>query len=153
MTIPPLRREALLPRIDGITKNLKRLREFGARPRKEFLENEDLFDLAQHHLRLALEGVFHIASHILSRIPGTRATGYREIALALGVADIVDRTFAEGALVKMAGYRTRLTHFYHEITPEELYAILQDNLGDIETFLGAIKQVLEHAEKYGFAVE
>ena len=106
MTIPPLRREALLPRIDGITKNLKRLREFGARPRKEFLENEDLFDLAQHHLRLALEGVFHIASHILSRIPGTRATGYREIALALGVADIVDRTFAEGALVKMAGYPT-----------------------------------------------
>ncbi|TSC77535.1 MAG: hypothetical protein G01um101433_562 [Parcubacteria group bacterium Gr01-1014_33] len=153
MNIPPLRREAVMPRIDGITRNIKRLREFGARPREEFLKNEDLFDLSQHHLRLALEGIFHIASHILSRIPGARATGYREIAIALGTHGIVDMAFAEDTLAKMAGYRTRLTHFYHEITPEELYSIIQNNLDDIGKFLRSIKEVLENSEKYGFTVE
>ena len=153
MTIPPLRREAIIPRLDGITKNIQRLQKIGAHPLQEFQESEDLFDLAQHHLRLALEGVFHIASHLLSRIPGARATEYREIALALGEQKIVDLAFAENQLAKMAGYRTRLTHFYHEITREELYGIIHNDLGDIETFLHQIKRILEHPEQYGFSIE
>jgi len=151
--IPPLHREAILPRIDGITKNLARLRAIGQHPFEEFVENEDLFDLAQHHLRLALEGVFHIASHLLSRVPGARATEYREIALALGEYKLVDRAFAEDRLAKMAGYRIRLTHFYHEVTREELYDLIHNNLGDIETFLGFVKRILENPGEYGFSLE
>ena len=31
----------------------------------------------------------------------------------------------------MAGYRNRLVHFYHEITPNELYEICRTQLGDV----------------------
>ena len=58
MTLP-LEREAVLPRIDGIRKNIQRLQKLGELPLEDFQEG-DSFDLAQHHLRLALEGVFHI---------------------------------------------------------------------------------------------
>ncbi|HDN17758.1 MAG TPA: DUF86 domain-containing protein, partial [Candidatus Bathyarchaeota archaeon] len=34
-------------------------------------------------------------------------------------------------LTKMAGYRNRMTHFYHEITSEELYNICRDHLDEI----------------------
>lgn len=32
----------------------------------------------------------------------------------------------------MAGYRNRMVHFYDEVTPEELYQIVQDDIKDIE---------------------
>ncbi len=35
----------------------------------------------------------------------------------------------------MAGYRNRLTHFYDEVTPEELFKILTTQITDIESVL------------------
>ena len=37
-------------------------------------------------------------------------------------------------LEKMAGYRNRLVHYYKEISNEEIYEILQNDLGDLEKF-------------------
>ena len=31
----------------------------------------------------------------------------------------------------MAGYRNRLTHHYDEVTPEELFGIVTERLGDV----------------------
>jgi len=45
-------------------------------------------------------------------------------------------------LVPIAGYRNRLTHFYYEITDEELYEILINDLEDIERFTQAIQAFL-----------
>lgn len=149
----PLRKEAILPRIDGVSRNIERLQKLAKSPLTEFERREDVFDLAQHHLRLALEGVFHIGSHLLSRIPGKRATSYRDIAKLLAEAGIVEQKFAKDVLVKMAGYRTRLTHFYHDVTPKELIEIIHNNLSDIEVFLQAVKRVLKDPQKFGFTLE
>jgi len=46
-------------------------------------------------------------------------------------------------LVPIAGYRNRLVHFYQEITPEELYEIIQNDLPDIEGFMKEIENFLE----------
>ena len=45
-------------------------------------------------------------------------------------------------LEKMAGYRNRLVHYYKEISSEELYEILQNDLGDLEKFLKEIEKFL-----------
>ena len=84
MTKLPLLREAIMPRVDGIYKDLKKLRELVARGPAEFQEETETFALAQHHLRFALEGVLHISAHILSRLEGGRAREYAEIATRLG---------------------------------------------------------------------
>lgn len=149
----PLRKESLIPRIDGITNNLKKLRELGENPLSEFEKHGDVFDLSQHHLRLALEGVFHIGSHILSRLSGARATSYKEIAVNLGEKGIVEISFANNQLIKMAGYRTRLTHFYHDVTPKELYEIIHNNLSDIESFLSVVKEIILNPQKIGLKIE
>ena len=119
----PLEREAILPRIDGIRKNLERLERLGKLPLKKFSAGDD-FDLVQHHLRLALEGVFHIGSHILSRAPGGRADQYKEIAIKLCELGIVDKKFASTKLVKMAGLRNLLVHQYADIEAKQLYQIV-----------------------------
>lgn len=148
----PLKKEAILPRIDGIQKNIKVLRELGILPDSEFF-TDAVQDRAHHNLRLALEGVFNMTAHILSRIPGARATEYKQMALKLGEAGVVDREFAKTKLFEMGGFRNRLTHFYAEVTANELANVIRNDLGDIEKFLGYMKALLEHPDKFGLAVE
>lgn len=147
-----LQRESIEPRLDGMQKDIVLLRQFAQLPFNEFT-NDIVVDRAQLHLRYALESVFNISSHILSRLPGGRYTEYKEMARKMGEQGIVPRTFADEVLVKMAGYRNRLTHFYAEVTARELYDILQHHLTDIETFLSYIKAVLQDPEKFALKLE
>ncbi len=148
----PLLKESLLPRIDGMQKNLALLEKFGKMPIEEF-EKDEILDRVQHNLRLVLEGVFNITSHILARIPGARETEYKRMARKLGEIGVVEKKFAETVLVEIAGYRNRLTHFYAEIKATELHQICQTRLQDIEAFLTAIKKLLADPGKFGLSVE
>ncbi len=149
---PALEREVLLPRLDGIRKNLQRLTALAALPIEQFC-TEDPYALAQHHLRLALEGVFHIGSHILSRLPGGRAVEYKEIARKLGALGVVPRDFSERALVAMAGMRNMLVHQYADIDAKRLHTILNTHLGDFDFFLTAIKNVIAQPNQLGLTIQ
>ncbi|MBI2444362.1 MAG: DUF86 domain-containing protein [Candidatus Magasanikbacteria bacterium] len=153
MPILPLLREAVIPRLDGILKDIKKLRELHRRGPEEFVKKEDTFALAQHHLRLALEGVFHIGAHVLSRLEGGRAREYAELAVRLGELGVVPKEFAESKLVPMAKMRNLLTHFYAEVEAGRLYDVLAKDIDDIEIFLQAIKHLFEHPDRLGLAVE
>jgi len=147
-----LKRQAIVPRLDGIQRDMKKLFTLGQLSFSEF-EQETNFALAQFYLRQVLEGMFHIGSHILSRFPGSRSTEYKEIALQLGEVGIVEKPYAKNTLKEMAGYRNRLTHFYADITPEELFNIINNKLADVETFLSAIKKLLNQPERFGLSLE
>lgn len=123
---------------------------------EEFVKKKEQFALVEHYLRRALEAVFDIAGHIVSRFPyspGKRPKTMRELAEALGAKNVVKVEFASGALVKMAGYRNRMVHFYDEITPSELYGIATKNLEDLETFASAAVAALDQPQKLDLTVE
>lgn len=143
-----IEQDVVLKRIGGIQAELRELETLSQEPLEKFRDGVG-FKLAQYHLHRALEGVFHISAHILSRIPGAQATEYKELAQKLGEYGIVEKTFATEKLVAMAKYRNRLVHFYAEITPEELYGILKNNLGDFDIFLSAVRKALERPEIEG----
>jgi len=44
---------------------------------------------------------------------------------------------------KMAGYRNRMVHFYHEITPEELHEICLNHLDEIRLLLDRMLQSIK----------
>lgn len=152
MTTRGIEKDVIIVRINGIQGEIAELEKLAATSFEEFQRGVG-YQLAQYHLHRALEGVFNIASHILSKIPGVQATQYKELAVKLGDAGIVDPGFAGTRLVQMAKYRNRLVHFYAHVSPEELYAVLQNDLGDFAVFLSAIKKVLEHPEQFGLTVE
>ncbi|MDO8729300.1 MAG: DUF86 domain-containing protein [bacterium] len=147
-----IEKDVVVKRINGIQQELAELRELGKLPCDQFQENKG-FELGQYHLHRALEGVFNIGSHILSRISGGQATQYSEIALKLGEHSIVDKTFAKEKLVSMAKYRNRLVHFYAEVTLDEICKIIKEDLGDFEIFLSCVKKVLENPDEFGLTVE
>lgn len=146
----PLEKETILVRVNGIQGELSELRRLAKISLNDFSPG-DPYKLAQYHLHRALEGVFHISAHLLSRLPGGGGGGtYKEMAKLLGEKGIVTMEYASNNLKKMAGYRNRLVHFYSEITPQELHQILNNNLEDIEVFLKAVKSVLQDPKKFGF---
>lgn len=147
-----LDKDTVLKRINGIQNEVSELVKIAKIPFSEFKEGVG-FKLAQFHLHRALEGVFHISGHLLSRIPGGQASEYKEMAEKLGEYGIVEKDFASTTLVKMAGYRNRIVHFYAEISPKEIYKIINDNLVDFHTFLKGVKKVLERPEKFGIKKE
>lgn len=153
MNMRVLKTQSVMPRVDGILRDVEKLRRIGTLPFDQFAAGEEHIVFAQFYLRQALEGIFHIGTHILARLNGGRSTEYKDIAKRLGEHGIVEKEFAERNLVAMAGYRNRLTHFYAEVTPKELHTILQKNLNDFEVFLSAVKNVFEHPERFGLRVE
>ncbi len=147
MTLP-LDKDTILRRINGIQQETAELKKLASIPFGDFKDGVG-FKLAQFHLHRALEGIFHISAHILSRIPGGQATEYKEMARKCGEYGIVPKDFSLRALSEMAGYRNRLVHFYAEISPEEIYDIINNRLGDFDTFLKGAKNVWENPEKFG----
>jgi len=123
---------------------------------EEFERNKEKFAVAEHFLRRALEAVFDIGGHIISRFPyspGKRPKTFKEIALELGEKRVVDSKFAKDKLVEMAGYRNRMVHFYDEITPKELYLIITKDLKDLDMIASAIIAVANNPEQFDLSIE
>ena len=156
MTTVPLSKTKIETKLALIREALSKLEKLRVMSKSKFIGESINFITAEHYLRRALEAVFDIAGHILSRFPyspGKRPITYKEIAVVLGEKRIVDNKFANESLVKMAGYRNRLVHHYSEVTKEELYDIIQSNLVDLDVFAKAIVNILENPQKVGLEVD
>lgn len=137
-----IKKQTILDRIGIIENSLRKLEASKSLPFDNFLEGEN-FAITEHYLRYALEAAFDICAHILSRIHGAQVDEYKQMALEMGRKKIVSMDFAEEKLYKMAGYRNRLTHFYFEISPKEMYEIVQNRLDDFRVFLKYIKKLIK----------
>jgi len=131
-------------RLTRIAKSIDRLERLARTPKDDFLSpDSDLPAIAESHLRRSLEAVFDVGRHLLAKSGRPElAFEYKSIATNLARLGIVPSDL-EDALIKMAGYRNRLVHFYHEVTDEELYSIIRNNLGDLRRFVAAIKSYLD----------
>lgn len=137
--------------LDRIEKNLSLIQEyllelgkFSALSEPDFLADKRNPAAAESYLRRALEAMFDIARHILAKSYGSKELEYKKIALELGAKGVVDESYSL-ILVKMAGYRNRLVHFYQEVGPEEILHIIRNYRDDIQRF---IKEIAFFIEKY-----
>lgn len=144
----PLNREALHSRISFIEESLQSLERFQGISFEDFHANPDNFRIAFFDLHRALEAVMDIGSHLLSRIPGARPTSYKDIPRLLEKYKIITPEYAKNRLIRMAGYRNRMVHFYGEITEEEIYKIIQEELQDFSAFLSFVSNVLKEPSKF-----
>ena len=112
-----------------------------------FLTDPRTIAAAESYLRRGLEALLDLGRHILAKGFAIAATEYKSIALELGRVGILDANEVK-ALSRMAGYRNRMVHFYHEVGDEELYQICTAHLGEIEDILARLEHWLrQHPEK------
>lgn len=133
MVISSLNIARVLELLRFIETCLKELRPFSTMTVEEFLHDKKNPPFVESYLRRALEAVFDIGRHILAKTYGFKDIEYKAIAKGLGGKGIIPKELSE-TLYIMAGYRNRMIHFYREVTPEELYHIVANNLKDFESF-------------------
>ncbi|MCD5406449.1 MAG: DUF86 domain-containing protein [Desulfotomaculum sp.] len=124
-----------------ITQYLQELQQLSQLPKEQFLNSRNAA-AAESYLRRTLEAIFDIGRHILAKNGKINiALEYKGIAFGLREMDIISLELGE-QLIKMAGYRNRLVHFYHQVSDEELYEIINTNLEDIKSFKAQILKYL-----------
>jgi uncharacterized protein YutE (UPF0331/DUF86 family) len=102
---------------------------------------------AESYLRRALEALLDLGRHILAKGYGMGVTEYKEVAVQLGQQGVLPVEDA-ALLNRMAGYRNRLVHFYHEVMPGELYEICATRLADLQHLADSFRDWLRaHPEK------
>ena len=106
---------------------------------EEFTSDRRNILAADAALRRGLEALFDVARHLLAKGCGVGSLEYREVAKRAGDHGLVDDRSLAARFVKMAGYRNRLTHHYDEVTPAELFAVVSEHLGDLETIAEALR--------------
>ncbi len=89
-------------------------------------------------LRRGIEALFDTARHLLAKAHGRGGLEYREVARLASDLGLVSPDLAD-AMVKIAGFRNRLAHYYDEVTPVELFGVISTRLGELEALTGALR--------------
>jgi len=126
-------------RASWVLEMIGALRELPIQSKDEFLQNKHHIAAAESYLRRSLEALFDIGRHILAKKFAFPATEYKEIAKGLSDKNVIVGIEAEW-MRKMAGYRNRMVHFYHENTPDELQEICLNHSGEIRILLERMLQ-------------
>ncbi len=138
----PVDRILVKQRLALIGEYLGELAALSQLTKEDFLDKRTAAS-AESFLRRSLESIFDIGRHIIAKNGGTNiAREYKGIAQGLKNLGIINDSLY-GQLLKMAGYRNRMVHLYHQITDEELYAIIKENLGDIRHYVKDIQEYLD----------
>ncbi len=147
MTVAPIRAEIVTEKVSYVREMVAALRLLPLADFEAFSADSRNAAAAESYLRRALEALFDLGRHILTKAFTVAPVEYKEIAQSLAKQGVLPESEA-GLLREMAGYRNRMVHFYHEIGTEELYTICRDGLADLERITGALVSWLrEHPDK------
>jgi uncharacterized protein YutE (UPF0331/DUF86 family) len=147
MTSAPIRAAIVTEKLSYIREMVEALRNLPLSSQDDFSSDVRNAAAAESYLRRALEGLFDLGRHMLTKGFAVAPTEYKEIAAILTRKGILSKEHGR-ILREMAGYRNRMVHFYNEIGEEELYHICRDELTDIEAIADALTTWLrEHPHK------
>ncbi|HYG62788.1 MAG TPA: DUF86 domain-containing protein [Thermoanaerobaculia bacterium] len=126
-------------RLGLVESGLRDLRALPVDSFETFLEDFRNAAAAESLLRRTIEALLDTARHLLAKQFGEGTLEYKKVAqLAVEHGLVLDPETGK-RFVLIAGYRNRLTHFYDQVTPEELYGILREELGDLESIVAELR--------------
>ena len=137
MTPSQIRATVVAERISWIRKMTGSIENLPIADYDQFLSDPRNCAAAESYLRRAIEALLDLSRHILSKGFAIVVTEYKDIGIRLSEEGVL--TQAHGAtLRKIAGYRNRMVHFYHEVSQKELYQLCTTNMKDIGIILEAL---------------
>jgi len=147
MTPTRIRTSVVSERAAWVRSMLQSIQDLPMDSYAQFVSDPRNVASAESYLRRGIEALLDLGRHILAKGFGCAVTEYKDIGNKLAEVNIIpdDRV---ARLRKIAGYRNRMVHFYHEITQEELYTICTRSITDIEEILkNLIKWIQDNPEK------
>ena len=137
MTPGTIRGSIVGERVAWVRQMLDGLRQLPLHSIESFRQDPRNPAAAESYLRRAIEALLDLGRHILAKGFGVAAAESKDIADGLVKAGVL--ADEDGSVLrKMAGYRNRMVHFYHEVSTEELYRLCSERSSDIDRLCGAL---------------
>jgi uncharacterized protein YutE (UPF0331/DUF86 family) len=127
-------------RLEIVDVSLSHLRSLPAGSLAEFLADPRNPAAAESNLRRAIEALLDIARHLLAKAFAEGPLEYRQVARRAAETGLVLERGVGETFYLLAGYRNRLTHFYAEVTSEELFEIVSQRLDDLSAVAAELRQ-------------
>jgi len=121
----------VLDRLGRVEASLAEIRRLPLDSLESFQSDSRNVWTAESCLRRSLEALLDVGRHLVAKLAGIGVSEYEAVGRSLGENGVVDKAAAD-LLIKLAGYRNRMVHFYHEVTTAELFSICADDLQDVE---------------------
>lgn len=128
-------------RLQEIDRNLEILERLKETDKKKFINNPEIFKLAERCLEVNIQAIIDICHHIIADDNLTRPRDNKHALKIIAAQKIIPLTFAK-RIEPMVGLRNILVHEYIEIDPEQVYQHLQ-NINGFRTFQKHIVKYLE----------
>lgn len=128
-------------RLAWVDRMLGEIRALPLDSKPEFMRDSRNVWAAESCLRRSLEALFDMGRHIAAKGFGEAVTEYKEIAFVLNRHNVISASELE-LMAKLAGYRNRLVHFYHDVSADELFEICSVHLGDVEQIVNVLRSWL-----------
>ncbi len=128
-------------RLAWVDRMMKEIRALPLESKSAFMQDSRNIWASESCLRRALEALFDMGRHIAAKGFGEGVTEYKEIVSTLGRYHVISSADLE-LMLKLAGYRNRLVHFYHDVSADELFEICASHLGDVEQIASSLRSWL-----------
>ncbi len=135
-------RDVLSARLNSLEDYLAELRPFAEWSEDAFVAEPGLHHLAERFLHLACEAVADAAHHVIADLGLRQPTSYRDAIVVLADEGFLSPELA-GRLQDWMGFRNVLVHLYLQIDHRRAFRAIRDELGDLESFAGAMARFLE----------
>jgi uncharacterized protein YutE (UPF0331/DUF86 family) len=142
MTPRSVSQRIVVDRLALVDKLLSKIQQLPLANLTDFLADDRNVAASESNLRRALEALMDVGRHILAKGFASGVTEYKEIVAALHHHQVLTDAEAK-QMHKMAGYRNRLVHLYHEVSEAEIYEICTTHLADIVMIRNAYQRWLD----------
>lgn len=134
-------KKKVLDKLQIIQETLLKLVTLSRLSEEEFLLDFRNYDSTKYNFIKVIEAIIDISNHIIARkglgVPRTFSDAFE----ILNKAGLISKEESE-IYKRMARFRNRLVHFYHEVDENEVYIILKNNLEDIRSFVNFVEKIL-----------
>jgi len=135
--VAPVDRAKLRSHLDFVRGNVRRLEQIRSGGRPAFLEDEVSQAAVARWLQTAIEALIDIANHVIAREGMGVPRAYSETMEILIREEVLPNDRRE-AFLAMVRFRNRIVHLYDEVHPDEVWSILDNDLGDFDAFITAV---------------
>jgi uncharacterized protein YutE (UPF0331/DUF86 family) len=135
--VAPVDSAKLRSHVDYVRSNVRKLEQLRKSGRTQFLEDDMAQAAAARWLQTTIEAVIDMGNHIVAREGLGVPRAYSEtmeIMLREGVLPDDRRD----AFLAMVRFRNRVVHLYDEVHPDDIWTIIEHDLGDFDVFIAAI---------------